>query len=42
MAKRLGIPYAPQTTTLSLDQGGISDRLSNFGDFGDRIRDRDS
>ena len=25
----------------SMEQGGISDRLSNFDEWGDRIRDRD-
>jgi hypothetical protein len=30
----------PKPQVLSLEQGSISDRLSNFDDWGDRIRDR--
>lgn len=31
---------APRPASSSLEQGGISDRLANFDDYGDRIRDR--
>lgn len=40
LAKRLVISSSSQPVS-SMEQGGISDRLGNFDDWGERIRDPD-